>query len=56
MSVLNLQVLYSPVVVGDSGPVLILPLLSDFLLLDHHSVGLLLVSLVALFRLQYHIF
>lgn len=51
MSILNLEVLYGPIVIGHGSPVLVLPLLCYLLLLNHNSVGLLFVCLVSLFRL-----
>lgn len=55
MSILNLQVLHCSIVVTHSGSVLVLPLFSNFFLLDHYSVGLLLVGLVSLFGLKQHV-
>ena len=55
MSVLNLQVLHCSIVVTHGGPVLVLPLLSNLFLLDHYSVGLLLMGLVSLFGLKQHV-
>ena len=50
--VLDLKLLQGPVVETHSVPVLLLPLLRNLLLLDHHSVSALFVALVSLFRLK----
>ena len=52
MPVLNLQLLQRSVIEAHSVSVLLLPLFGDFLLLDHHVVGALLVALVSLLGLQ----
>ena len=52
MPVLNLQLLQRSVIEADSVSVLLLPLFGDFLLLDHHVVGALLVALMPLLGLQ----
>ena len=48
MSVFNLDVLETAVVVGHSAAMLLFPFLSDLLLLNHDRVGALLVGLVPL--------
>ena len=52
MPVLDLDLLQGAIIVGHSVAMLLLPLLSDFLLLYHDVVGTLLVTLVTLFGLQ----
>ena len=52
MPVLNLQLLQRSVIEAHSVSVLLLPLFGDFLLLDHHVVGALLVALMSLLGLQ----
>ena len=51
-SVLDLELLVGPIEVIDCVLVLILPLLSDFLLVNHDLVCLLLVPLVSLLAFQ----
>ena len=55
MPVLYLEVLDGPIIVTHSRSVLVLPLLGDLLLLDHHGVGLFFMCLVPLFLFENHV-
>ena len=48
VAVFNLNLFERPIVEADSVPMLLLPLLGDFLLLNHDSVGALLVAFMTL--------
>lgn len=53
MSVLDFEVLDSPLKELNRFTMLLLPLLSDLLLVDHHGVGFLLESFVPLLHLNH---
>lgn len=52
MSILNLELLERSVIEADSVPVLLFPLFGDLLLLNHHGVRSLFVTLVPLLGLE----
>jgi len=56
VAILNLKLLEAAVVVADCVAVLVLPLLGDLLLLDHHVICALFVALVPLLRFEKLVF
>lgn len=56
VAILDLELFKAAIVKTDRVPVLFLPLLRNLLLLDHHSVGLFFVALVALLGLEQLVF